>query len=155
MTLCASRFQPRASPRASPGHLMHVESRGVGHLAVNSVLSPGHLQTTKNLLRNMLSLFLTALRVKGFKHCRFEIRRAFIDHKRSIRAIKSFALSLFSRSGSLCISVIELKHAVMFIKKCRATDIFYTSGKGRVFDNHSRNGGAGICQQKLPAGPGI
>ena len=26
---------------------------------------------------------------------------------------------------------------------------------GRAFGRHSRNGGRGICQQKLPAGPGI
>ena len=26
---------------------------------------------------------------------------------------------------------------------------------GRAFDHHRRNGGRGICQQKLPAGPGI
>ena len=57
-------------------------------------------QTTKNLLRNILSSFPMALRVRGFKHRYFEIRRAFIDHKRPIKAIKPFALSLFSRSDS-------------------------------------------------------
>ena len=28
-------------------------------------------------------------------------------------------------------------------------------GGGRAFNHHSRNGGRGICQQKLPAGLGI
>ena len=43
-------IQPRASPRAGLGHLMHDESRGVGHLAVNTVVSrsPVHLQATKS-----------------------------------------------------------------------------------------------------------
>ena len=27
--------------------------------------------------------------------------------------------------------------------------------RGRAFHHHSKNGGLGICQQKLPAGPGI
>ena len=39
-----------------------------------------------------------------------------------------------------------------------ATNIFvdWSDGLGgRVFDNHSRNGGQGICQQKLPTGTGI
>ena len=38
-----------------------------------------------------------------------------------------------------------------------ATNIFvdWSDGlEGRVFDNHSRNGGQGICQQKLPGGGG-
>ena len=38
-----------------------------------------------------------------------------------------------------------------------ATNIFvdWSDGlEGRVFDNHSRNGGQGICQQKLPGDGG-
>ena len=48
---------------------------------------------------------------------------------------------------------------VVFIKKWQL--IFLYSGwiglvlRGRAFDHHNRNGGQGICQQKLPAGPGI
>ena len=52
----------------------------------------------KQLFRNILSSFSTALRVKDFKHRHFGIRRAFIDHKRTIKTIKPFFLSLFSRS---------------------------------------------------------
>ena len=34
--------------------------------------------------------------------------------------------------------------------------VYWSDGlEGRAFDHHSRNGGRGICQQKLPAGPGI
>ena len=38
-----------------------------------------------------------------------------------------------------------------------ATNIFVLMDwRGRAFGHHSRNGGGrGICQQKLPAGPGI
>ena len=61
--LCASQFQPRTSPsRANPGNMIRDESRGAGHLVVNSVPAPGHLQTTTNLLPNILSSFPTALR---------------------------------------------------------------------------------------------
>ena len=99
-SLCASQFQLRASPWANPRHLMHDESRRARHLEFNSVPPPGHLQTTKNLFCNILSSFLTVLKVKGFKHGHFRIRRAFIDHKWLINAIKPFALSLFSWSDS-------------------------------------------------------
>ena len=57
-------------PRANPGHLLHVESRGAGYLAVDSVPAPGHLQTIKNVFRNILSPFPTAFRSKGFKQSR-------------------------------------------------------------------------------------
>ena len=89
--------------RANPGHLMHEESRGPVIWQLIMSRPPGHLQTTKNLLRNILSSFLAALRVGGFKHRHFGIRIAFIDHKRPIKSIKPFALSLFifSRSDSL------------------------------------------------------
>ena len=34
--------------------------------------------------------------------------------------------------------------------------VYWSDGlEGRTFDHHRRNGGRGICQQKLPAGPGI
>ena len=83
------------------GHLMHNESRGAEHLAIYIISQPpGHLQTTKNLLCNILSSFLMALRVKGFKHHHFGIRRESIDHKRPIKSIKPFPLSLFSRNNS-------------------------------------------------------
>ena len=68
LILCASQFQPRASPpRANPGHLFHDESRvpGIWQLIVSR--PPGYLQTTTNLFGNILSSFPTALRVKGFK----------------------------------------------------------------------------------------
>ena len=55
-----------------------------GYLEVNNVPTPGHLQTTKKLACNILSLFPTGLRVKGFRHRRFEMRRSFIDHKRRV-----------------------------------------------------------------------
>ena len=79
---------------------MHVESRGPGIWQLIVSRAPGHLQTAKNLFRNILLSFPTVLRVKGFKHRRFGIRRTVIDHKRPIKAIKQFALSCFSRSDS-------------------------------------------------------
>ena len=34
--------------------------------------------------------------------------------------------------------------------------VYWSDGlEGRAFDHHRRNGGRGICQEKLPAGPGI
>ena len=34
--------------------------------------------------------------------------------------------------------------------------VYWSDGLGgRAFDHHSRNGGHGICQQKMPATPGI
>ena len=34
--------------------------------------------------------------------------------------------------------------------------VYWSDGlEGRAFDHHRRNGGRGICQQKLPAGPVI
>ena len=53
--------------RANPGYLMHDESRepGIWQLIVSR--APRLLQTKLNLLRNIMSSFPTALRVKGFK----------------------------------------------------------------------------------------
>ena len=51
MVLCESI--PAAStppPPANPGHLLHDESGGGDHLAVDSVPAPEHLQTTKNFI---------------------------------------------------------------------------------------------------------
>ena len=77
------------------------QATGAGHLEFNSVPPPGHLQTTKSLLRNILSLFLKMLKVRSFKHRHFGIRRSFINHKRPIKAIKPFALSFLSRMDSI------------------------------------------------------
>ena len=67
--LCASQFQSRAIPlpRANSVHLLQDESRGpdIWQLIVSP--SPGICKQQKNLFRNILSPFLTALRVKGFK----------------------------------------------------------------------------------------
>ena len=89
------------------GYLMHDESRELGIRQLIVSRSPGHLQTTKNLFRNILSSFPTALRVKGFKQSGtvtafWSSWRAFIDHKRPIKAVKPFALSFLSRSDSFC-----------------------------------------------------
>ena len=107
MRVNSSREHP---PGQTPGHLMHDESRGsdIWQLVVSR--GPGHLQTEKkNLPRNIMSSFPTALRVKGFKDRHFGIRRTFIDHKRPIKPIKPFALSLFNRSDSFC----DLFYAVL------------------------------------------
>ena len=43
----------------------------------------------------------------------------------------------------------------MFIEKSQLIFLYTVSvgwTGGRAFDQHSRNGGPGICQQKLPAG---
>ena len=87
-------------PRANPGHLFHDESQGTGIWQLIVSRSPGHLQTTTDLFRNILSSFPTALRVKGFKQSFWSRWRAFIDHKRPIKAIEPFALSFFSQSDS-------------------------------------------------------
>ena len=57
------------------------EYRGPGIWKLIMSRPPGHLEK-----KNLALSFPTALR--GFKHRRFEIRRAFIDHKRPIKAIK-------------------------------------------------------------------
>ena len=46
---------------------------------------------------------------------------------------------------------------VMFIKIWQPITLYIDRMdlEGRAFDHHRRNGGRGICQQKLPAGPGI
>ena len=148
------------SPRANPDHLMHDESRGPGHLVFNSVPGPREFANKKkNLLRNIMSSIPTALRVKGFKHRHFGIRRAFIDHKRHTKPIKPFALSLFSRSNSfydLFYAVLLSWNSYVYWKMATNIFVYWSDGLGdQAFDHHSRNEGRGNCQQKLPAGPGI
>ena len=132
---------------------------GVGHLAVNSVPSPGHLQTAKNLIRNIVSQFPTTLRLKSLKHHHFGIRRAFIDHKRIIKSIKPFALSLFNRSDSfsdLFYEVLLNWNSCVYQKMATNVFVYWSDGLGgRVFDHHSWNRGRGIWKQQLLAGPGI
>ena len=61
-----------------------------------------------------------------------------------------------------------LAETVMFIKKLQLIFLYFglmdwgvghltvvVGMRGRAFDHHSRNGGRGICQRKLPAGLGI
>ena len=102
-------FPPPPPSLGKPEHLMHNESPGAGHLAVNSVPPPGILKQN-NLLRNILSSFPTALRVR-FQTPSFWNKRAFIDHKTPIKAKKPF--SFFSGSDSfswpVLRSYIELK----------------------------------------------
>ena len=56
----------------------------------------------QNLLRNILSSFPTGLRVKtsNSETPLFWNKKTFIEHERPIKAIKPFALSLFSRIDS-------------------------------------------------------
>ena len=81
--MCESIPATSILPRTNPGHLLH-ESRRPGIWKLIMFRPPGHLQTTKKLACNILSLFPTGLRVKGFRHRRFEMRRSFIDHKRRV-----------------------------------------------------------------------
>ena len=76
--MCESVPATSIPPLGKPQAFVARRVSGAGHLAVNSALARGHLQTTKNLLRKILSSFLMALRVKGFKHHHFGIRRAAI-----------------------------------------------------------------------------
>ena len=98
--MCESITTGEHPPRANPGHLFHDESRGTDIWQLIVSRSPGHLKTTTNLFCNILSLFPTALRFKGFKQSFWSRWRAFIDHKRPIKAKEPFALSFFSQSDS-------------------------------------------------------
>ena len=89
-------------------------SMGPGDRVFDSYLSrpPGHLQTMKNLFRNILWSFPTASesRVSSSQALSFGSNwRTYIDHKRPVKAIKSSALSFFSQSNS----VRELFYAVL------------------------------------------
>ena len=95
-----------------PGKPRAFDARRVpeaGYLAVNNVPDSRAFANKNNLLRDIMSSFPMALRVKGFKHRHFGIRRTFIDQKRHIKPIKPFALSLFGRSDSFC----DLFYAVL------------------------------------------
>ena len=105
--LCASQFQPRASPpRANSRHLFHYESRGPGIWQFIVSRPPGHLQTMANLFHNhpvVISRRRSESRVSSSQTLSFWSKwRAFINHKRPIKTIEPFALSFFSRSDSFC-----------------------------------------------------
>ena len=120
--------------------------------------APGHLQTTKNLLCNILSSFPMVLGTKGFKHCHFGI----LEPWKTYKSNKTICFSLFSVGVTYfvtCFMKFYWAETVIFIKKWQLHVIFLCIGwmdrGGQAFDHHSRNGGQGIGQQKLPVGPGI
>ena len=134
-----------------------------GHLAVNSVPAPrAFANIKKNLLRNILSSFPTALaQSQGFQTPSFWNKRAFIDqHKTPIKALKPFALCLFRRNDSfrdLFYAVLLSWNSYVYYKMANVIFVYWSNGlgAGHQFGYHSRNEGRGICQQKLTAGPGI
>ena len=82
-------------------------------------------------------LFLTALRSQGFQTPSFWNKKIVIDHKRPIKAIKSFALSLLGRG----VSFRDLFYAAVFV--------YRSDGLGdRAFDHHSRNGDGAFSNKK-------
>ena len=97
---------------------------GTGHLACSSWCPrpPGHLQTTKNWIRNILSSFPSFLRcseVNCLKHRHFGVRKAFVDHKRPIKTIKHL-LSLFPVGVThfvTCFMQFFWAEIVLFVKK--------------------------------------
>ena len=148
-------------PRANPGHLFHDESWGPGIWQL--IVSP------PGIYKQQQTCFVTSCRrflrrsesgVSSSQALSFwSMWRPFIDHKRPIKVIETFALSFFSRSDSFR----DLFYAFLLswnscVYKNMATNnfVYWSDGlEGRAFDHHRRNGGRGICQQKLPAGPGI
>ena len=86
--LCASQFQPRAShPRVNPGHMLHDESRGPGIWQLVVSRPPGHLQTAKNLFRNILSSISDGAQSKEFeavKHCHFGVGEEHLSTKKDL-----------------------------------------------------------------------
>ena len=100
LTSCASQI-----PRTNPGHLMHDESGALGiwqSIAIAS-LPTGICKQQKILFRQHPVVISDGAQIQGFqavRHCQFGVGRAFIDHKRPIKAIEPFALSFFSRSDS-------------------------------------------------------
>ena len=122
---------------------MHDESRGLGVWQLIVSRAPSHLQTKKILLQPYVVISDGAQSRVSNMDRHFRIRRAFIDHKRHVKPIKSFALSSFSWSDPFC----DLFYAVLLSWNsyvyCKMTiNIFVYRGRG-------------ICQQKWPAGPGI
>ena len=111
---------PEHPPQANPGHLIHDESRGPGRLAVNSVPPPPGICKQQKICfvtscRHFLR-FPTAFRVKVSSSQALPFWsswRTFIDHKRPIKAIKTFALSFLQSewliSWPVLCSSIELK----------------------------------------------
>ena len=65
--MCESIPVASITPRANPGHLRHDESRGQGIWQLIVSRPPGHLQTTKNLFRNILSLFSDGAQSQEFE----------------------------------------------------------------------------------------
>ena len=87
--------------------------------------------------RKKTRLFLTALRSQGFQTPSFWNKKIVIDHKRPIKAIKSFALSLLGRG----VSFRELFYAAVFVYRSDGLG-------GRSFDHHSRNGDGAFSNKK-------
>ena len=157
--MCESVPAASIPPGQTPGIWCMINPMGQAFQIFDNVRAPRHLQTTKNLLSNNRSSFLTALWVKGFKHHHFLIR-AFIVHKCLTKAMKPFVLSFFSQSDSFH----DLFYAVLlswnsyFYHKIATNILVYIWSDGlwgQAFDHHGRNRERGICQQKMPAGLGI
>ena len=142
---------PPSNPRAFVARWITV----VRHLEFTSVPAPRAFANVKNILLS----FPTALRVKGYKHRHFRIRRAFIDNKRPIKAIKPFVwhCSVGVTHFVTCFMQFYWTETVMFIKNIAFNVYVYWSDERgyRAFDHYSRNGWQEICHQNLAAGSGI
>ena len=138
---------------------MHNESRGPGIWQLIVSQPPGHFQTTKNVLRNILSSFPTVLRVKGFKHHHFGIKEHLSTIKLLQQQKKNICFVVVQSEGLilwpiLCCS-IKLKQLCL-LKVASNIFVYWLDGLGAGYLTIVVGmGGQGICQQKLPAGPGI
>ena len=118
---------------------------------------PGHLQTTKNLFSNILQSCRhfrrrSESKVSNSQALSFWTRwRAFIDHKRPIKAKKTFALSFFSRSDLFSDLFFYWAETAMFIKNVSNNFVYWSDGLGsRTFDHHNRHGGGAFANKKCP-----
>ena len=163
MQVNSTREHPPGQTPGKPRAFVTRWVPGAGHLAVSSVPAPPGICKQPN------TCFVAScrhfrrrseLRVSSSQALSFWSRwRAFIDHKRPIKAVEPFALSFFSVGVShfvTCFMQFYWAETVTFNKMATNTFVYWSDGLGgRAFDHHSRNGERGICQQILPAGPGI
>ena len=121
-----------------------------------------HLQTTTNLFHNILSSFLTTLRVKGFRQSNTVILsrwRACIDHKRPIKAIEPLIILLclfFKWSDSfrdLFYAVILSWNSFVYWNMIIDNFVYWSDGlEGWAFDHHRRNGGGAFANKNCLQG---
>ena len=144
----------------NPGHLIQDESRGVGIWQLIVSRPPMHLQTTKNFLHCILSLFPTALRslqlslVKQFQTPLFWNN----DHKRPIKTIKTICFVFIWSQCPISWPYPLRDHMTFQVRLMNILYIVHWSDKlggPGSWPSYLGTGGRGICQRKLPAELGI